>query len=54
MTADTNTELQERVDLYSMMRLIRRSEEVLIEEYHPADEMRCPIHFCNGQEADKV
>ncbi len=22
-----------------------------MEEYHPADEMRCPIHFCVGQEA---
>ena len=26
-------------------------EEALIAEYHPADEMRCPIHFCIGQEA---
>ena len=26
-------------------------EEALIAEYHPADEMRCPIHFCVGQEA---
>ena len=22
-----------------------------MEEYHPADEMRCPMHFCIGQEA---
>ena len=22
-----------------------------MEEYHPADEMRCPVHFCLGQEA---
>ena len=26
-------------------------EEALLKEYHPADEMRCPIHFCIGQEA---
>src|SRR6266446_4984314 len=39
------------VDLYRLMKLIRRTEEILIEEYHPADEMRCPIHFCVGQEA---
>ncbi len=39
------------VDLYRLMKLIRRTEELLIEEYHPADEMRCPIHFCVGQEA---
>jgi TPP-dependent pyruvate/acetoin dehydrogenase alpha subunit len=37
--------------LYRTMVLIRRTEEVLMAEYHPADEMRCPIHFCVGQEA---
>lgn len=37
--------------LFWMMQLIRRTEEILIAEYHPADQMRCPIHFCNGQEA---
>ena len=36
--------------LRQMVRL-RRIEEALHEEYHPADEMRCPIHFCVGQEA---
>ena len=36
--------------LRQMLRL-RRMEEALIREYHPADEMRCPIHFCVGQEA---
>jgi TPP-dependent pyruvate/acetoin dehydrogenase alpha subunit len=39
------------LELYRSMRLIRRAEERLMEEYHPADEMRCPIHFCVGQEA---
>jgi TPP-dependent pyruvate/acetoin dehydrogenase alpha subunit len=34
-----------------MMYLIRRTEEVLMAEYHPADEMRCPMHFCVGQES---
>jgi pyruvate dehydrogenase E1 component alpha subunit len=33
-----------------MLRL-RRTEEALHREYHPADQMRCPIHFCIGQEA---
>lgn len=37
--------------LYRTLRLIRRSQEALIEAYHPADEMRCPMHFCLGQEA---
>jgi pyruvate dehydrogenase E1 component alpha subunit len=36
--------------LRQMIRL-RRIEEALLGEYHPADEMRCPIHFCIGQEA---
>jgi pyruvate dehydrogenase E1 component alpha subunit len=35
--------------LYSMCRLIRRTEEVLIDEYGN-QEMRCPMHFCVGQE----
>jgi len=37
--------------LYRFMVRLRRCEEALIEEYHPADEMRCPVHFCVGQEA---
>lgn len=37
--------------LYNMMQLIRRTQEKIAEEYHPADEMRCPVHFCIGQEA---
>lgn len=36
--------------LRQMLRL-RRMEEALIREYHPADEIRCPVHFCVGQEA---
>src|SRR5437660_11772204 len=40
-----------RLRLYRMMYLVRRIEEVLMAEYHPADEMRCPMHFCVGQEA---
>jgi len=39
------------VTLYRQMLRLRRMEEALIAEYHPADEMRCPIHFCIGQEA---
>lgn len=37
--------------LHRFMVRLRRCEEALIKEYHPADEMRCPIHFCVGQEA---
>ena len=37
--------------LYEFMLRLRKCEEALMEEYHPADEMRCPVHFCVGQEA---
>lgn len=42
---------KEAVEIYRLMRLIRRTEEILTEEYHRFDEMKCPIHFCIGQEA---
>jgi pyruvate dehydrogenase E1 component alpha subunit len=38
-------------DLHRFMLRLRRCEEALAREYHPADEMRCPVHFCIGQEA---
>lgn len=37
--------------IHRFMVRLRRCEEALAEEYHPADEMRCPVHFCIGQEA---
>jgi len=37
--------------LYKFMYKLRLCEQSLIDEYHPADEMKCPIHFCVGQEA---
>ena len=37
--------------LYRFMSRLRLCEEALAREYHPADEMRCPVHFCVGQEA---
>jgi TPP-dependent pyruvate/acetoin dehydrogenase alpha subunit len=44
---DSTTLLQ----LYRQMLRLRRTEEAILNEYHPANEMRCPIHFCIGQEA---
>jgi pyruvate dehydrogenase E1 component alpha subunit len=38
------------VEIFRTMLSIRKSEEALIEEYHPSDEMKCPVHFCVGQE----
>ena len=46
-----SSSLQTRLELYRTMYLIRRAEEILMAEYHPADQMRCPMHFCVGQEA---
>jgi len=37
--------------LFRFMLRLRMCEEALSREYHPADEMRCPVHFCVGQEA---
>lgn len=37
--------------LHRFMSRLRLCEEALAREYHPADEMRCPVHFCIGQEA---
>jgi len=39
------------ITLFRQMLRLRRTEEALLAEYHPAEEMRCPIHFCIGQEA---
>ena len=51
MSADSSNEAVLHQRMYETMRLIRRSQDLLMEEYHPADEMRCPVHFCVGQEA---
>ncbi|OAI53257.1 hypothetical protein AYO44_04300 [Planctomycetaceae bacterium SCGC AG-212-F19] len=47
--ADLNPDLVRR--LYRFMLRLRRCEEMLIEQYRLANEMRCPVHFCVGQEA---
>ena len=44
-------EAQVAQTLYRFMLRLRMCEESLANEYHPADEMRCPVHFCVGQEA---
>lgn len=38
-------------NLYAFMLRLRRIEEAIVNEYHPADEMRCPVHLSIGQEA---
>jgi len=39
------------IKLYTFMLRLRLCEEAIEKEYHPADEMRCPVHFCTGEEA---
>jgi|TARA_Y100000031_G_scaffold132614_1_gene153861 pyruvate dehydrogenase E1 component alpha subunit len=38
------------IKLYTFMLKLRLCEEAIEKEYHPADEMRCPVHFCSGEE----
>lgn len=39
------------LNMYSFMRRLRTLQERIIAEYHPANEMKCPVHFVIGQEA---
>lgn len=46
-----NEESMHALQLLQFMLRLRLCEQMLADEYHPADEMRCPVHFCIGQEA---
>jgi TPP-dependent pyruvate/acetoin dehydrogenase alpha subunit len=37
--------------LYRFMLRLRQCEQALVDEYRPSGHMRCPVHFCLGQEA---
>jgi len=50
LTVNTG-EYERAIRLFKFMLRLRICEERLAEEYHPADQMRCPIHFCVGQES---
>lgn len=39
------------IKIYTFMKKLRLCEEAIEREYHPADQMRCPVHFCTGEEA---
>ena len=45
---------KEAMKLYIFMLRLRLCEEALSDEYHPADQMRCPVHLSIGQEAIAV
>ena len=42
---------QSAVELLRFMVRLRRIEGAIADRYHPEDLMRCPVHFCIGQEA---
>lgn len=46
-----NIERDLATSLFRQMLRLRRVEEALHAEYHPGNEMRCPVHFCIGQES---
>ena len=37
--------------IFSFINFLRHVEDALEKNYHPLDEMRCPIHFAHGQES---
>tara|TARA_Y100000591_G_C21804067_1_gene683765 strand:- start:225 stop:1268 length:1044 start_codon:yes stop_codon:yes gene_type:complete len=39
-----------KLKIFHLMKLIRFTQQALIDRYHPEDKMRCPMHFCLGQE----
>ena len=39
------------IQIFETMHMVRFSQEYLMDIYHPEDKMKCPIHFCKGQEA---
>ena len=46
-----NLSVLEITQIFDFMVRLRLVEETIKEEYHPDDLMRCPVHFCVGQEA---
>ncbi len=48
---DTNINKTTSIKLYKFAKRLRIIEQRLSNEYHPANQMRCPVHFCIGQEA---
>lgn len=39
------------IKLLKFIFFLKLVEEELEKNYHPADEMKCPVHFCHGQES---
>jgi acetoin:2,6-dichlorophenolindophenol oxidoreductase subunit alpha len=45
-----HTEPQIALHMHRFMSTLRKFQEEIIREYHPANEMKCPVHFVIGQE----
>lgn len=48
---DKKLDKKKSLKLYNFAKRLRIIEETLSKEYHPANQMKCPVHFCIGQEA---
>lgn len=46
----TNDNRNLAIKLFKFIAFVRKIEVSLEENYHPDDKMKCPIHFCHGQE----
>ncbi len=42
--------IKNQIEIYKNLNLIRKTQKEIVKRYHPADKMRCPMHFCIGQE----
>lgn len=40
----------DKLKIYYTLKFIREAQNQIIKRYHPADKMKCPMHFCTGQE----
>ena len=39
------------IKLFNFINYLKLVEDQLEKNYHPDDKMKCPVHFCHGQEA---
>ncbi len=45
-----NIKDSDKLKIFYTLKLIRETQNQIIDRYHPADKMKCPMHFCIGQE----
>ena len=47
----TNKNRKKAIKLFRFITFLKSIEEALEKNYHPYDKMKCPVHFCLGQES---